>query len=106
MLHCRYEPNPDLQAPYEPRNVYRSYDCMFPMQQVRCATLACFENKLQAVHLATVLLSLTMTGATTACSQCNNALCSAGMFTGKLAGSTVHVTLLLPLTMTGVCCYP
>jgi hypothetical protein len=34
-LFCRYQPVVELQEPYDPQKEYRSYDCMFPLQQVR-----------------------------------------------------------------------
>jgi hypothetical protein len=33
--YCSYQPDPKLQEPYDPRTEFRSYDCIFPLWQVR-----------------------------------------------------------------------
>ena len=39
--YCSYQPDPKLQEPYDPRTEFRSYDCIYPLWQVRntCFTL-------------------------------------------------------------------
>lgn len=33
--YCSYEPDASQQAPYDPRHEFRSYDCIYPLWQVR-----------------------------------------------------------------------
>jgi hypothetical protein len=39
--YCRYEPDPGAQPPYDPRQEFRSYDCIYPLWQVRAGPWQC-----------------------------------------------------------------
>jgi len=40
--YCSYEPDPSQQAPYDPRHEFRSYDCIYPLWQVRGGLGVCW----------------------------------------------------------------
>jgi hypothetical protein len=32
--YCRYQPDPSLQSSFDPREEFRSYECIYPLWQV------------------------------------------------------------------------